>query len=405
MKASKQQKPASTELDETERGKVLRLLEYLTEFVRLRTKVVRSIEQYRRDGLVAWFSDMPQGAGCSSPLWTETSDGKDGVWLEVHKETISSPPKLPDFLEPWADPEALARLDGREPELRQQAYLTTKGEDGVATQALHELGGHDEASGAWQRYLAEWRSWAGKNTPRARIQELYSELFRAYQKQSRLGEAFESVVGIGLLSWTTPQGQGVRRHVVVAQATLEFDPRRGVMSVKCPPPPDGARLQIEDDYIEPSEQPAREHYELAQQHLSTAGDDIWSDNVRAAIESWGTAFDPGTRFSTDTNPPKPKTRTIAARTTSFGCRRRRAGRTSEHRRSSPLSAGLVDDATTGIQRDNLALAALPRDYACPALDKSRLGQLIDLIRSTGVSDPSAQRLQRDAALEASEVRR
>src|SRR5206468_5702792 len=41
---------------------------------------------------------------------------------------------------------------------------------------------------------------------------------------------------------------------------------------------------------------------------------------------------------------------------------------------------LVDDAMAGIERDNPALkSVLPRDYARPALDKTRLGQLIDQI--------------------------
>lgn len=67
---------------------------------------------------------------------------------------------------------------------------------------------------------------------------------------------------------------------------------------------------------------------------------------------------------------------------------------------------LVDGSMTGIERDNPALKeALPMNYACPALDKSQLRQLIDLIRNTGIGDPSAQRLQTDAAFEASEVRR
>src|SRR5574338_953971 len=48
---------------------------------------------------------------------------------------------------------------------------------------------------------------------------------------------------------------------------------------------------------------------------------------------------------------------------------------------------LVDDAMAGIERDNPALkGVLPKDYARPALDKQRLGQLIDLISAIGLSD-------------------
>ncbi len=52
---------------------------------------------------------------------------------------------------------------------------------------------------------------------------------------------------------------------------------------------------------------------------------------------------------------------------------------------------LVDDAMTGIERDNPALRdVLPKDYARPALDKQRLGQLIDLISNIQVGDVAAR---------------
>lgn len=52
---------------------------------------------------------------------------------------------------------------------------------------------------------------------------------------------------------------------------------------------------------------------------------------------------------------------------------------------------LVDDAMSGIERDNSALkGVLPKDYARPALDKSRLGQLIDLISNIRVGDAEAR---------------
>ena len=46
---------------------------------------------------------------------------------------------------------------------------------------------------------------------------------------------------------------------------------------------------------------------------------------------------------------------------------------------------------TGIERDNLALkGVLPKDYARPALDKTRLGQIIDLISNIQVGDEEAR---------------
>jgi len=57
----------------------------------------------------------------------------------------------------------------------------------------------------------------------------------------------------------------------------------------------------------------------------------------------------------------------------------------------PTIGQLVDDAMAGIERDNPALkGVLPHDYARPALDKTRLGQLIDLISNIKVGDEASR---------------
>jgi type I restriction enzyme M protein len=53
----------------------------------------------------------------------------------------------------------------------------------------------------------------------------------------------------------------------------------------------------------------------------------------------------------------------------------------------PTIGKLVDDAMDAIERDNKSLkGVLPKDYARPALDKTRLGELIDLIGTIGLGD-------------------
>jgi type I restriction enzyme M protein len=57
----------------------------------------------------------------------------------------------------------------------------------------------------------------------------------------------------------------------------------------------------------------------------------------------------------------------------------------------PTIGQLVDDAMEGIERDNPALKdVLPKDYARPALDKQRLGQLIDLVSNIRVGDAQSR---------------
>ena len=57
----------------------------------------------------------------------------------------------------------------------------------------------------------------------------------------------------------------------------------------------------------------------------------------------------------------------------------------------PAIGRIVDDAMAAIEHDNPVLRdVLPKDYARPALDKQRLGQLIDLISNIRVGDEEAR---------------
>jgi type I restriction enzyme M protein len=57
----------------------------------------------------------------------------------------------------------------------------------------------------------------------------------------------------------------------------------------------------------------------------------------------------------------------------------------------PTIGQLVDDAMSSIERDNPALkGVLPKDYARPALDKTRLGQLIDMISNIKIGDQASR---------------
>jgi type I restriction enzyme M protein len=53
----------------------------------------------------------------------------------------------------------------------------------------------------------------------------------------------------------------------------------------------------------------------------------------------------------------------------------------------PTIGTIVDDAMDAIERDNASLkGVLPKNYGRPALDKARLGELIDLVGSISLGD-------------------
>src|ERR1043166_9591045 len=60
----------------------------------------------------------------------------------------------------------------------------------------------------------------------------------------------------------------------------------------------------------------------------------------------------------------------------------------------PTIGKIVDDAMVAIERDNPRLKGiLPKDYARPALDKNRLGELIDLIGTIHLGSARASRAE------------
>ena len=63
----------------------------------------------------------------------------------------------------------------------------------------------------------------------------------------------------------------------------------------------------------------------------------------------------------------------------------------KHKARQPEIGQVVDEAMAAIERDNPSLkGVLPKDYARPALDKRRLGQVIDLVSNIQVGDEKAR---------------
>ena len=138
------------------------------------------------------------------------------------------------------------------------------------TERLEE---HPDVQRAWDRYVEiNWLPWTEEHSTWEKVYKVYSALFAIHQEQLRLGEEYELVLGLGLLTWQTPTGQRVRRHLIVADAILEFEARLGRFIVR--PHTEGAKLRPELDMLDIEEQPARAE-ETAKSSLTGAEDDPW----------------------------------------------------------------------------------------------------------------------------------
>jgi very-short-patch-repair endonuclease len=259
-----------------ENEKAVRLVDYLLRLASLRSKLVRDIEEYER---VLWLSSVPHERECFTQAWGRDEEHESDEWLQVQNRREPELPALPDRCKEWVNQSSL-RNKGDLPELLSEITRQAANPDWCEgsdqpqfiprTERLEE---HPEIKRAWDQYVEDkWLPWTEEHDAWEGIHKLYSALFAIHQELLRLGEEYELVLGLGLLTWQTPNGQRVRRHLVIADAILDFEARLGKFTVR--PHTEGAKLRPELDMLDIEEQPARAE-ETAKSSLTSAEDDPW----------------------------------------------------------------------------------------------------------------------------------
>ena len=259
-----------------ETQKAVRLVDYLLRLATLRTKLIRDIAEYEK---VIWVSDVPHEQGCFTQAWGCDEEHDPDEWLEVRNRREPELPAVSPQCKDWVNLRSLRNkndLPELLPEIIRQIPNPDwrEGSDQPETIPYTErLEDHPEVQQSWERYVEDkWLTWTEEHNVWEEVCKVYSALFAIHQEQLRLGEEYELVLGLGLLTWQTPTGQRVRRHLVVADAILEFEARLGKFTVR--PHTEGAKLRPELDMLDIEDQPARAE-ETAKAELAGAEDDPW----------------------------------------------------------------------------------------------------------------------------------
>ncbi|MGH9326463.1 MAG: AAA domain-containing protein [Terriglobia bacterium] len=258
------------------RDRATRLFTYLKELTALRSDVKRNCDEYEQ---VIWWGEIPREKECYCAAWDLGRESAYEDWIRIERPHRKAPPNPPPTLAPWLNRRDLADSSLDAPPLREsiveELSMGSSGDQVERQTVIRRLEDYPAITRQWELYVENvWWPWALEDRRLETIQSVYNQLFAAYQMQDRLGEAYEVVVGAGLLTWKPPHGPNVRRHVVVSQATVEFDSKTAVISVA--PAAAGARLALEQDMLEPQDRPLPEVQNQIQQQLSGIGDEIWS---------------------------------------------------------------------------------------------------------------------------------
>lgn len=245
-------------------------------------KLIRNVSEYEK---LLWISDIPQDTKCFTQAWGRNESYGATEWIIIEKADEPQLPTPPSPCNDWFNQADLRKTD-KIPQLRQKISIEVKNPEWTEGSSLPKtitttdyLASHPVVSTQWEQYISsKWSLWKIQHIQWKKVANVYTELFTFYQSQIKLGEQFELVVGLGLLNWKTPFGQAVHRHLLVADAILEFDAKKGRFTVS--PHPEGAKLRIELDMLDITDQPVHAEEE-AKQFIAAAEDDPWN---RADVE-------------------------------------------------------------------------------------------------------------------------
>jgi hypothetical protein len=108
-----------------------------------------------------------------------------------------------------------------------------------------------EVESAYQEYIdREWRPWQRQYLDLRPAYDFYTTLFSMSEKRQRLGEVFELVFGLGLLTWNR-RDLRIQRHMITAPAELSVDDHTGAIELR--PSDAEGRTRLELGMLDPQD--------------------------------------------------------------------------------------------------------------------------------------------------------
>ena len=263
--------------DKVIRDRAIRLFTFLKELSLLKTKITRDLKAYDE---VVWFKDVPEYKGIFSILSGESIDTQDGIWLEVKRQQEPQRPYIPTSCLEWLDETPGDSEPLVKPSLKPEISTND------AQTNLERLDNHLEIKNEWERYIQEsWQPWSEVYKSWKAANNLYFRLFSIYEQLKKLGEQYELMLGLGLLTWETPQNQIIRRHLIVGDAYLTFDADRAKFILQGAP--DGVKLRFELEMIEQNYIPSPEQQKEIENRLGFTSESPWNrEEIHAILRSW-----------------------------------------------------------------------------------------------------------------------
>lgn len=276
--------------------KAISLYQYLQNLVRLRTSIVTDLNSYKDK---IWLYEIPRHRLTNCIIWDlekEETDKETDIWIEIKRPVFPKVPPLPKECHGWIDLNTLSNYE-QEPILKEKIVKQSEGLPLNGELSYIELVNCPEIAEIWKEYLeTKWKPWVDECRELKKVHNIYTRLFSIYQQQKALGESYEVVIALGLLSFRTKKEVLVNRHILSAQIELVFEPNRGTLVIKANP--EGANLRLETEMLDFDDQPQVEIIRNLELEAKNIGNDIWDKTrIHSLIKSWTNSFNPNAQYN------------------------------------------------------------------------------------------------------------
>ena len=276
------------------------LLKYLKERIKLRTKAVRSIDNYENK---VWIGDIPESKYCEIEPWIKnlsvnSDEELNDKWIKIKKPKLTNAPKLPVVLEEWIDANQVNNPNSTLT-LKENIEVIISDENNEEVHEVKNLADNSYLYKVLSEYLdSKWRPWAEKEKINRKVQDIYAELYTIYSNQKKLNETYEILLGVGYLTWKTPSGYEIKRHGLVANIIIDFDARRGIITVM----PSGVNgfTFFEQDMLDYNDQIHGQELENIKEQAKELRFNIWgSKHVHNTLNTWLNFLSPQGKYFKD----------------------------------------------------------------------------------------------------------
>ena len=259
-----------------------RLFKFIRKTVTTRTKTTYDFNKYEQ---VLLLEEIPEDKKrCHLICRGESVDLFNDVWLSVQKFDEPVRPQYPEICQRWLDesPEDEFALPALHPSIIVVIDSEQIDQDIVSDEIeeLH-LSDYPEISELWDSYIEDaWKPWIESHKHWLSIQEVYEHLFGIQQQQKKLGEQFELVVGVGLLSHNDGTTKLIRRHLLTQRVELAFSTQQGMFEIRAHE--SDLEINLELDMVG-DRRPPREITEHVETQLAGDDADLWDTSFTKPI--------------------------------------------------------------------------------------------------------------------------